>query len=112
MNETDTRRRKFPWRSAGALFFFIAALAGFASGVSVTERDGISSANLLTQAYYSLSLFVLGGVDLGTPYGGPLYGRILLWAAYFGAPVLAASTLFNALLRALAPQRPIEWTGR
>ena len=105
MNETDTRRRKFPWRSAGALFFFIAALAGFASGVSVTERDGISSANLLTQAYYSLSLFVLGGVDLGTPSGGPLYGRILLWAAYFGAPVLAASTLFNALLRALAPQR-------
>ena len=105
MNETNTRRRKFPWRSAGALFFFVAALVGFASGVSVTERDGISSASLLTQAYYSLSLFVMGGVDLGTPYGGPLLGRALLWAAYFGAPVLAASTLLNALLRALAPQR-------
>ncbi len=104
MNEPQNRKRKFPWRSAGAVFFFVAALVGFASGVSVAERDAIGSANLLTQAYYSLSLFVMGGVDLGTPYGGSLLGRTLVWSAYFGAPLLAASTLFNALLRALGPQ--------
>ncbi len=77
----------------------------FFPGVSVTERDGIASADLLTQAYYSLSLFVMGGVDLGTPYGGPVAGRVMVWTAYFGAPVLTASTLLTALLRALAPER-------
>ena len=97
-------KHKFPWRSAGALFFFFSALVGFASGVSVTERPEVATANLLTQAYYSLSLFVVGGVDLGTPYGGSLIGRLLVWVAYFGAPILAASTLIGALLAAMAPQ--------
>lgn len=104
MTDSNYRKTKFPWLAAGALFFFLAALIGFASGVSVTERPSVGSANLLTQAYYSLSLFVVGGVDLGTPQGGPFFGRILVWVAYFGAPVLTASTLIGALWQAIAPQ--------
>jgi len=104
MDGSDYSKKNFPWRSAGALFFFFGALIGFASGVSVTERPEVATASLLTQAYYSLSLFVVGGVDLGTPYGGPLFGRALVWASYFGAPILVASTLIGALLRAMAPQ--------
>ena len=104
MDGSDYSKKTFPWRPAGALFFFFGALIGFASGVSVTERPEVATASLLTQAYYSLSLFVVGGVDLGTPYGGPLIGRALVWVSYFGAPILAASTLIGALLRAMAPQ--------
>ena len=55
-------------------------------------------------AYYSLSLFVVGGVDLGTPVGGPLWARALVWLAYFGAPILAAWTLIQAILSSFAPQ--------
>ncbi len=55
-------------------------------------------------AYYSLSLFVVGGVDLGTPVGGPLWARSLVWLSYFGAPVLAAWTLIQAILHSFAPQ--------
>ncbi len=95
---------KFPWRTAGALFFLISAIVGFESGVAVSERPEIVDSGILTKAYYSLSLFVVGGVDLGTPFGGPFYGRVLVWISYFGAPILAASTLITALLRALAPQ--------
>tara|TARA_B110000503_G_scaffold34839_1_gene56806 strand:- start:9604 stop:9834 length:231 start_codon:yes stop_codon:yes gene_type:complete len=62
MNEADNRECNFPWHAAGALFFCQAALIGFVFGVSVTERDGIVSAGLLTQAYYSLSLLVMGSV--------------------------------------------------
>jgi len=97
-------RRKIPWRSVGGLAFFIAALLGFGSGVSVSERPGVVSDGFLVQAYYSLSLFVVGGVDLGTPQGGPLYGRVLLWLSYFGAPILAATALMEAMLRAFSPQ--------
>jgi Trk K+ transport system NAD-binding subunit len=91
------------WRSGGALLFFFSALLGFQLGVGASERPDIATASILVQAYYSLSLFVVGGVDLGTPENGPLIGRILLWMAYFGAPVLAASTLIDALIRGLAP---------
>lgn len=92
------------WRPLLALFFFFSALLGFAMGVSVSEREGIPEAGLLVQAYYSLSLFVVGGLDLGVPEGGPLVGRVLLWISYFGAPVLAASALIEVLLRGLRPQ--------
>ncbi len=91
-------------RSAGAVFFFLSAIIGFQLGVSTSERPDIAGAGIFVHAYYSLSLFVVGGVDLGTPQGGPLIGRLLVWIAYFGAPVLAASTLIDALIRGLTPQ--------
>jgi voltage-gated potassium channel Kch len=94
----------FSWRSLGALFFFVSAIIGFELGVSVSERPDVVDAGILTKAYYSLSLFVVGGVDLGTPVGGPWIGRALLWASYFGSPMLAIWTLVEAFLRAMAPQ--------
>lgn len=104
-----SEKRKFPWRSTGALFFFLSAMIGFSMGVTVTERPDFTSANMLSRAYYSLSLFVVGGLDLGTPVGGPVIWRALVWLAYFGAPVLAASTLIEALLRAIAPRNWRIW---
>ena len=86
------------WRWGAALLLFAAALLGLSSGVSLTERPDIESAGLLTKAYYSLGLFVVGGLDLGTPTGGPLIGRIMLWTAFFGSPLLMASAVIDALL--------------
>jgi voltage-gated potassium channel Kch len=100
----STQPANLPWRSAGALFFFFAAYIGFSMGVGVSERPDLLTSGPLTRAYYSLSLFVIGGVDLGTPVGGPLAGQVLVWLAYFGSPILAASTLIEALLKAMAPQ--------
>jgi hypothetical protein len=74
-------------------------------GVSLSERPSIEEAGFLTKAYYSLGLFVVGGLDLGTPQDGPFIGRVLLWIAYFGAPILAASTLIEALISVLSPHR-------
>ncbi len=104
MFQSSKKSGSFSWRSYGALFFFISAVIGFELGVAVTERPDVVSSGILTKAYYSLSLFVVGGVDLGTPYGGPWLGRALLWSSYFGAPMLAAWALIEALLRSMAPQ--------
>lgn len=91
------------WKSWSAITIFFCGLIGFAMGVDVSERPGIPEADFFTKAYYSLGLFVLGGLDLGTPAGGPLVGRILLWVAYFGAPIWTASAIFETILHALRP---------
>ena len=97
------------WKSWSAIAIFGCGFVGLAAGVGVTERPGVSEADLLTKAYYAFGLFVLGGLDLGTPTSGPLYARILLWVAYFAAPIWTASAVLETLLHAL---RPPVWTVR
>jgi hypothetical protein len=89
------------WRWLAALTFLVFALAGLASGVGFSERPGVDEAGWAVMTYYSLGLFVFGGLDIGFPVGGPLAGRTLLWISYFGAPLLAASTLIEALMRVM-----------
>ncbi|MCX4243120.1 NAD-binding protein [Paraliomyxa miuraensis] len=93
------------WRFGLPVLAFMLGVVGFYSGVEVTERGEIADADLLTILYYSLSLFLFGGTDLGTPTGGPMWGRGMLWIAYFLAPAIAASAVIDALLRVLSPER-------
>ncbi len=81
------------------------ALIGLSSGVSLSERPDVVDASLLTRAYYALGLFVVGGLDIGIPVGGPALPRYLMWISYFGSPILAASALLEAVLSAMVKQR-------
>ena len=91
------------WKSWTAIIIFCSGFSALVLGVDVSERPGVPDTNLLTKAYYALGLVVLGGLDLGTPTGGPLYARVLLWIAYFGAPIWTASAVFETILYALRP---------
>ena len=91
------------WKSWTAIIIFCSGFSALVLGVDVSERPGVPDTNLLTKAYYALGLFVLGGLDLGTPTGGPLYARVLLWIAYFAAPIWTASAVFETILYALRP---------
>ena len=97
-------RSRGDWRWGAALGLFFLAFFGFLSGVSLTERPSVVDAGLLTRAYYSLGLFVVGGLDIGTPTGGPPIGRAMLWVAYFGAPVLTASAVIEAVASIVSPR--------
>lgn len=90
------------WRSFAAVVVFFSGLFGLLVGVSLSERPDVVDANFLTKAYYALGLFVMGGLDVGMPTGGPAIGRYALWFAYLGAPFIAASALIEALFRALS----------
>lgn len=90
------------WRAGLPVVVFIAAFVGFAAGVEVSERD-MSEVSLLGRAYYALGLFVIAGVDLGTPEGGPAVARAMVWAAYFLAPIITASAVIEAAVRLLDP---------
>ena len=93
------------WRWFVAVLLYSAGLSAMLMGVGLSERPEATEAGLLTKAYYSLGLFVVGGLDLGTPVGGPPIGRALLWLAYFGCPLLMASAVIEAVLRVMRPGR-------
>ncbi|NCF44654.1 MAG: hypothetical protein GWP70_07515, partial [Proteobacteria bacterium] len=108
--QTDTKLKRlaganFGWRWFAVGLIFALGLIAFANGAALTERPGVSQAPLLVQVYYILGLFVVGGLDLGVPSGGPMWARSMLWAAFFGAPLLTASTVVEAVLRVINPQR-------
>jgi voltage-gated potassium channel Kch len=94
--------RPLMWRMVAFAIVYLVAVAGFSIGVGVTERDLVGT-GLAEKAYYALGLFVLGGLDIGTPVGGPLVGRVMLWSAYFIAPVITVSALVEAALRLIGP---------
>ncbi len=103
------RWRAFAWRGAALAVVFVCGLVAFLCGVGVSERPGLPDAGILTKVYYTVGLFVLGGLDLGTPVGGPAAARYLLWFSYFAAPLITASAVIEGVLRAVDPDR---WRAR
>ncbi|HSG89255.1 MAG TPA: NAD-binding protein [Pseudomonadales bacterium] len=98
------RLPRLGWRARTAVLLFAIALLAFGSGVGVSQRPAAADAGLLEHAYMALGLFVVGGLDLGTPVGGSLVARAALWVTYFAAPLLFASAVFEAVVRVLAPE--------
>ncbi len=90
------------WRGLAFGLVYLAGLFGLLSGVQVSDRSLIG-AGLAAKAYYALGLFVLGGLDLGTPVAGPVVGQVLLWSAYFLAPLITASALIETAVRLVSP---------
>jgi voltage-gated potassium channel Kch len=99
-------RRRSGWfvRLGLVVAAFLMALVAFRAGVGVSDRIGLPDADFLTHTYYALGLFVLGGLDLGLPHGGPVGARILLWVAYFMAPMITTSAVVEGALRLFQPQ--------
>ena len=98
-------QRRVGWRWYAAAGLFLCGFVGLMAGTGVSERPDVLTAGILTKAYYALGLFVVGGLDIGTPIGGPVWARSLLWLAYFGAPLLTASAVMEAIIQVLEPGR-------
>jgi len=91
------------WRLNILFAVFVLGVIALSSGVGVSDRKGVADAMLATKLYYVLGLFVLGGLDLGVPEGGPAWGRALLWFVYFTAPAITTSALVEGLLLLIRP---------
>lgn len=96
---------QFSWRWFAAVILFMCAFFALLTGVSLSERPDVQTADMLTKAYYSLGLFVMGGLDIGTPVGGHVVPRLMLWLSYFASPMLAASTIIEAVIKTISPYK-------
>jgi len=96
------KRRGWLLRGLALFVTFTLGLVAFRVGVGVTERD-VQAAGAAAQVYYVFALFVLGGIDLGTPVGGPEWARGMLWFAYFAAPLITTGAVAEGFVRVLEP---------
>ncbi len=96
--------RWFRWRSMLLAMAFMVGFLGFQLGAGVSDRMGVEDAGIWTHVYYTLGLFVLGGMDLGVPRGGSNLALSLLWTAYFLCPIITLSAVIEAIVRTLNPQ--------
>ncbi|MEE8525910.1 MAG: NAD-binding protein, partial [Thermoanaerobaculia bacterium] len=99
----------FTLRASGlwlrVLIFVAVVMIGFVAllaGTGFSERE-IPAADVATKLYYTLGLFVFGGLDLGVPDGGPDWARVLLWLTYFAAPAITTSALVEGLMFVIKP---------
>ena len=100
----ESLRRGWLWWRLLVLVVVVAiGVTGLTAGVELSERPGVPDSGLPAKVYYTLGLFVFGGLDLGVPRGGPLWGRVLLWVAYFAAPAITTSALLEGLLLMVRP---------
>ncbi len=111
MSSTTNARAVTGWILRGLPFVaaFGLGLGAFILGAEVSERPGIGAAGFPTQVYYALALFVMAGVDLGMPSGGPPAAITMLWVAYFMAPAVTTAAVVEGIVRAV---RPDWWVHR
>ena len=91
------------WRWIAAASVFLCGFIGFGGGVQLSATPQTELASVFTRAYYTLGLFVVGGLDIGVPTTGPWWARTLLWTAYFGAPLLTATAVIETIVHLVAP---------
>lgn len=91
------------WKGALVLLVSTCALVSLELGVEFSERPGTVDASWMLRFYDTIGLFVLGGLDLGEPVGGTVFGRMLMWFAYFGAPAITGLAVVETLLKTIAP---------
>ena len=92
------------WRFMLLALAFMFGFLAFRLGAGVTDRPEVIESGLLAHVYYTLGLFVLGGMDLGVPEGGPDIARWLLWVAYFLCPAITLSAVIEGIVRAINPE--------
>jgi len=86
------------FRIAIVVIVFACALYGFGFGGGTENIDNVGDDGIIGWIYYTISLFVLGGIDLGAPVKGGATGSYSsLWAAYYLAPLITTTVLIDAI---------------
>jgi len=97
------RRLGLYWKPVMVTLVF---LLGFAAFLHSGMISGDPSERVLKSLYYALSLFFLGGMDIGLPGSPSTPVTILLWVLYFVAPVFTAGFVYDFIQKKLLGRIP------
>ncbi len=98
-------KRLFNWRILWAATVFVLGMVAFESGATTAHRTDAEPVGWVVHAYWTLSLFFVGGAEIGVPISGATWARLTLWFVYFAAPALLISAVIEAVFGAIDPNR-------
>lgn len=90
------------------LFVFILLLA-WGAFLNTTMITASGAGRYFEALYYSLTLFIIGGIDIGMPTGGSSVTIVLLWICYFLAPLLTFSAVYQVIQEKLLSRFSPRW---
>ena len=84
-----------------ALLVFIFSGIGYLGDIGTTQAELFSDSGVVGWIYYTASLFVFGGTDMGLPVyqGYNLLAYYSLWASYLLAPLVTTTVVADALIK-------------
>jgi len=94
------------WKSG--LFILVIVVSYICFLFTDNLQSGVP-AKYLEALYYSVSLFVFGGTDIGHPYGATKFVHFLLWICYFLAPLLTISFVYEIIQDRILNQLKMKW---
>ncbi len=77
------------------IFFFIIIITSCVAFLQTTMIGTDAPWRFLEALYFSISLFIIGGLDIGLPHGGSAFILILLWVCYLLAPLLTLGFVYH-----------------
>ncbi|MDP4918116.1 MAG: NAD-binding protein [Haliea sp.] len=105
-NSTGLKLEDVRLRAAIIVVVFACALYGFSQGAGTLNNEDISADGWLAWIYYTVNLFVLGGIELGVPLpGGAPGAHQALWLAYYLAPIVTTTVIANSIRKLLEDHR-------
>ena len=96
------------WRSS--LFIGLVLISYFCFLLTDNLKSGVP-AKYVEALYYSISLFVFGGIDIGYPYGANKFVHLVLWICYFLAPLLTVSFVYQIVQDRIVSRLKMKWSG-
>lgn len=101
------------FRFSVVIIVFVAALYGFSEGAGTANYDDVTDDGWLAWVYYTFSLFVLGGIELGAPLAGGAPGSSgALWLAYYLAPAVTTTVIASTIRGLLREHRMGAFSAR
>ena len=91
------------YRTIPIIFVIIIALIGLNNGIYFKDFPNIGEESYLVQLYYVVSLFLMSGIDFGLPLGESDFYRFLVFTAWILAPIIAATSVIEAVFRSIDP---------
>ncbi len=102
------RRYHLFWKPVLVSSVFVLAFITFLS----SEMVGAAPIGRVLKAlYFSISLFILGGLDIGLPDSASRLVTAILWLCYFIAPLLTASFAYDFVQKKIFGRIPRRLSG-
>lgn len=79
------------------VLIFIVLLASWISFLNTNMLSDQGISLYFRSLYYAITLFIVGALDIGFPYGGPKAALVTLWICYFLAPLLTISIVYQVI---------------